>query len=256
MARISELLARRSDLSTFVVHLTRRSEQPARQNLESILRDGCVFARSAFGPAAKALADRGLHDCLACQQVVCFTETPLEHIHLLLEPITDLSRACEFEPYGIATTKRLARDTAVNPVWYTDITPKGHDWLMNSVNALITQAVDNVVTRRAGGDAAAHFKQYDVAKLAPFIEQMGSGSTTSGRAYQKEFWWEREWRHRGDYLLPIWFIVLAPAEEHEALEALMQSFWGCSRPLLDPRWGLEEIIGRLAGFSEIQIKPF
>lgn len=256
MAKISDLLARRSDLSTFVVHLTRRNEQSARMNLEGILRDGRIFARSPLGPAVRALTDRGLHDCLACQQAVCFTETPLEHLHLLLEPITDLSRACEFEPYGIATTKRLARDTAVNPVWYTDISPKGHDWLMNSVNALVTQAADRVVTRRKSGDAAAHFKQYDVAQISPFVEQMGSGVATGGRAYQKEFWWEREWRHRGDYLLPIWFIVLAPAEEHKDLEALMTALWKFSRPLLDPRWGLEEIIGRLAGFSEVQIRPF
>lgn len=36
------------------------------------------------------------------QNCVCFTETPLEHVSLLLGKIGD--RNCEFKPYGIAIT--------------------------------------------------------------------------------------------------------------------------------------------------------
>jgi hypothetical protein len=32
------------------------------------------------------------------------------------------------------------------------------------------------------------------------MEQMGTGTrAVDGRNYQKEFWWEREWRHVGDF---------------------------------------------------------
>ncbi len=247
MPTIREVLARRSDLSTFIVHLTRANAQSARQNLESILRDYRIRAATSLGSATKSLQERELIDCLDCQKVVCFTETPLEHISLLLVPITDLVRTCVFKPYGIAFTKRVAREKAINPVWYVDITP-GHDWLMVPINALIDQAADDVVTRRASGDAAAHFKTYPVAKVAPFIEQMGVGP-----GYRKEFWWEREWRHRGDFLLPPWFVVIAPEPEHEHFSALMKQEWGRGMPLVDAKWGLEEIIGRLAGFSPEQI---
>ena len=126
---------------------------------------------------------------------------------------------------------------------------------MNSVNALISESLNNVVTRRKAGDSSAHFKQYPISKIAPFIEQMGSGPSGAG-TYQKEFWWEREWRHRGDYLLPLWFIVLAPESDHEPWREWIDSELKIPYPLIDPRWGLEEIIGRLAGFSEIQIRPF
>ena len=71
----------------------------------------------------------------ASQRVVCFTETPLEHIHLLTSDID--GRQIKFEPYGIALTKPIARSSGTNPVWYVDITP-GHDWLTNPLNRFDT----------------------------------------------------------------------------------------------------------------------
>jgi hypothetical protein len=51
---------------------------------------------------------------------VCFTETPPEHLHLLLREIEDMKRDCHFGPYGIAVTKLVARRTGINPAWYID----------------------------------------------------------------------------------------------------------------------------------------
>lgn len=49
---IKELLARRSDLSTFLVHLTRDYESmSARDNLKSIVSDRVIEARNPFGSA-------------------------------------------------------------------------------------------------------------------------------------------------------------------------------------------------------------
>lgn len=248
MPAIRNLLARRSDLSTFVVHLTRDTGSGARANLEGILTSGRILAKSPFGPAIKSLANAGLSDCLSCQEVVCFTETPLEHLHLMLEEITDLKRTCVFAPYGLAFTKRIARESGVNPVWYTDITPNGRDWLMKSVNQLIDEAVNDLLDRRNRGDDAAQFRDYPIAQLAPFIEQMGTGA-----GYRKEFWWEREWRHRGDYLLPLRYLIIAPEDEHDDLKAIPS--WGVGA-FIDAGWGLEEIIGRLAGFTSLQVGSF
>jgi hypothetical protein len=93
------------------------------------------------------------------------------------------------------------------------------------------------------------------------IEQMVSGAYARGLGggYKKEFWWEREWRHLGDFDLPGKFLVLCPlnemleirdaenegVEEHDQLRARF----------IDPRWGLETIIGHLAGFDIDDLGP-
>jgi hypothetical protein len=171
-------------------------------------------------------------------------------MHLLLEEITDLKRKCTFAPYGIAFTKRIARETGVNPVWYTDITANGHEWLMNAVNHLINAAVKDLIQSRSQGDDEAHFNDYSIAQIAPYIEQMGTGPR-----YRKEFWWEREWRHRGDYPLPARFIIVAPESEHEEIAEIAGQKYTLP-VLIDPHWGLEEIIGRLAGFTPAQVGSF
>jgi hypothetical protein len=130
---IKEILRRRTDLSTFLVHLTRTSaDLSAADRLESILQSGQILAGSNFGAAVARLVQA--KQTPAGQECVCFTETPIEHIHLLLQDIDD--RQVKFEPYGIAITKRVGRMNGLNPVWYIDITP-GHNWLTTPLNHLI-----------------------------------------------------------------------------------------------------------------------
>jgi hypothetical protein len=228
---IKDLVARRSDLGTFLVHLTRDGEgETAHQRFEEILKQGMLAARSMFGHA-KLRLEQGGHK-LSSQMCVCFTETPLEHIYLLLSEIEN--RNCQFQPYGIAITKKLGRRQGINPVWYLDITP-GHSWLATNVNNILDRCLVNGV-----------FSDSDVERLVPFIEQMGTHAGPPG--YRKEFWWEREWRHRGDFQLPQRVIGLCPAAEIPYFSALAMS-GSSSMKFIDPRWGLEQIIANLAGFA-------
>lgn len=136
--RIQEILARRSDLSTFLVHLSRSfGEMSARKRLESIILGGAIEAGSPFGHAVSKLKRNDWP--LASQHCVCFTETPLEHVSLLTQEIE--GRQIKFEPYGVVITKKQARRLGVNPVWYLDMTP-GHDWLTTPLNALIDRAFE------------------------------------------------------------------------------------------------------------------
>jgi hypothetical protein len=236
---IQQLLARRSDLSTFLVHLTREYPPgiPAKNNLKSILYDKEIKAKNPYGSALSNLRylNAETEENLDSQKVVCFTETPLEHIRLLTEKIE--GRRYEFEPYGIAITKRTARLWDVNPVWYLDITP-GHDWLTVPLDRLVDAEIKNET-----------FATSDLAKLTPFIEQMGVG--TEGE-YFKEFWWEREWRHVGNFSLNTRFIVICPEQDYdEVIESLHLNM-----PFIDPSWSLEQIIGKLAGFEAKDIDPF
>ncbi len=236
IVQIRDVIARRSDLSTFLVHLTRSDAgETAKDRLISILRDGRIEARSAFGHAKKPLEKCGLDS--TSQRCVCFTETPLEYIHLLLEDILD--RTCRFGPYGIALPKRRGRLLGVNPVWYVDISTGGdHSWLANPLNELIDEAID-----RQNFDTSA------IGKLTPFIEQMGTGAT-----YRKEFWWEREWRHSGDLTLPRRVLPLCPENDFDEFERLLADIGRPGVKCIDPMWGLERIIAHLAGFGRDDVE--
>lgn len=234
--KIEKVISQRTDLGTFLVHLTRsEGHETGRDRLESIIKSGQIEARTAYGHARYKVAS--MPEAERSQRVVCFTETPLEHLHLQVEDIE--GRQYKFEPYGIAVTKRLARAAGVNPVWYVDTTP-GHDWLTNPLDSMVKAAIE-----------AGDFEDSDIAQIAPFIERMGR----KPGEYIKEFWWEREWRHRGHFQLPSRFIAICPGTESERLVALAQST-GRQAAWIDASWGLEEIIGRLAGFSGDEIGAF
>ena len=239
---IQELIARRSDLSTFLVHLTRDypSGTPAKKNLQSILNDAVIEARNPYGAALSRLKKLGAMTCenLDTQKVVCFTETPLEHVHLLTQSIR--GRKYNFDPYGIAITKHTARMNGINPVWYMDITQGLHTWLPKYLDKIIDPDIEE-----------GTFPMSNIAKLTPFIEQMGKGPK-----YFKEYWWEREWRHISNFPLPLEkLIIICP--EDDILEVK-----DVSNPIIkevsfiDPNWSLEQIIGRLAGLKKEDIDPF
>jgi len=243
--KIEDVLASRTDLSTFLVHLTKASgATSAKDILIKIIREEKLLAGSPFGIAAKSLGQEESQT----QRVVCFTETPMAHLSLLTKEIE--GRAIKFAPYGIAITRKQGRKQAVNPVWYIDITP-GHPWLTNPLNELVSKAI-------ASGD----FNTSEISKIAPFIEQMGAGPGDPGAGiprYRKEFWWEREWRHVGDFYLPNTYIVLCPVADIPGLKAVIAEFDEESRPnvsFVDPTWSLESIIGKLAGFSGSELGPF
>ena len=103
MASIEQLLHRRTDLSTFLVHLTRdNSTAAARENLLSIADQLTIEARTLLGPAAHL--EPYLAGTMATQKVVCFTETPLEHTSMMLEDIE--GRSLRFAPYRVVLPRR------------------------------------------------------------------------------------------------------------------------------------------------------
>ncbi|HUE69879.1 MAG TPA: abortive infection system antitoxin AbiGi family protein [Pirellulaceae bacterium] len=240
--KIEQLLARRTDLSTFLVHLTRAgpAETP-KQRLISILRSHTIEARSPFGPAVQRLGNA--NQPIESQKCVCFTETPLEYVYILTSPIEN--RRYRFAPYGIAISKKQGRKRGVNPVWYLDITP-GHSWLTSPLETLIDAAV-----------ATGNYAAQPISRLTPFIEQMGTRRTATGiGGYKKEFWWEREWRHQGDFSFvrhPIVRpIVICPSHDWADVKAALNEVVPRAihdPAFIDPDWSLEQIIGSLAGFT-------
>jgi hypothetical protein len=253
---IRDVLNRRSDLSTFVVHLTRDGGDgpTAAENLRSIITGHRIEARRPMGWAATQDSANAAEQS---QRVACFSETPLEQIYSLLADIAD--RQIKLAPYGLALTKLAARRLGVNPVWYVDMTPG------QTRNWAVAKAVDGL---RAAAIATGHFHTSLEAEVFPFFEQMGTWPQS-----RKEFWWEREWRHRGHFEFEPWEIALwlCPEDEIEAFRALAvaalrqrEAEWAQRKweppkhgepALIDPRWGLEQIVAHLAGHGA-DVTPF
>ncbi|VXC09844.1 abortive infection system antitoxin AbiGi family protein [Aeromicrobium sp. 9AM] len=250
--KIEDLLQRRTDLSTFLIHLTRKTKNfDARSNLLGILREHAIIARTELGMAQTYATQ--LDGTAATQRVVCFTETPLEHAWMMTREIENRQRS--FAPYGVVFTKTTCRRRSCNPVWYLDITP-GHDWLTPPINELVKMAVENSTVKKGQIDNGVLAAQ-PIFRLTPFIEQMGKPLEV-----RKEFWWEREWRHAGDFSFSPRSVVavLAPRSEHGSLEteiAALDERWKKRKvPLLDPEWGLERMIAALARIDEDDAGPW
>lgn len=251
MTSIMDLLHRRSDLSTFLVHLTRGYDgKDAKENFISIIADRTIEARSPLGMAAQH--EQYLAGSLASQKVACFSETPLEHTWMMIEDI-DL-RSVQMSSYGVVFTKTMARKQHCNPVWYIDISTRGgRDWLTVPVNELVAQAIERCTDSYGHLDAAT-LADEPILRLTPFFEQMGP--TKSSR---KEFWWEREWRHMGDFQFFASRVValLAPEAEHSELrDFVVSQNWNRVPPFLDPKWGLERMIASMSGIDDEYIGPF
>lgn len=240
---VRDMLTRRTDLSTFVVHFTRQTSRPAHLNLRSMLRDRVIRAVTAMGSAASRL-ERGTAEWRS-QRVVSFTESPLEQLHSFFVEFAE-ERRHKFRPYGLAFTKVQARQLGVLPVWYTDVT-RGTDWRVKHVWELIEEQ------KTAGTLVGSH-----IAAIAPFVETMGDG-------HRKEFWWEREWRHLGSFRFSYDQLALGlcPEERIDEFEAYMRLLAARRDDataeevrFVDPRWGLEQIIGTLAGVEPRFLSPF
>lgn len=141
-------------------------------------------------------------------------------------------RTVKLRGYGLAFTKVAARGMGINPVWYIDMTPNGRVWhLAIALNSLRDQA------EHAGLDT------HPAGELFPFIEGMGDWRGSGGKF--KEFWWEREWRHKGDLTFSVsdLALVIAPAADHSDFEAIVGD------RVIDGTWGLERIVAKLAGVA-------
>jgi hypothetical protein len=234
---IRKLVSRRTDLSTFVVHLTRQRDEQwtAPRALYRIAELCVVHAITPMGWAASQNLDEAGR---RSQRVVCFSETPLEHIDMLVAEIA--GRQIKLQPWGVVVTKMTARANGVNPVWYVDMTP-GRDW---EIAAALDRLREDAIQ--------SGFANHPAATILPFFEPMGTW-----RGTRREFWWEREWRKRGDFSFHPEDVVawIVPEEDQPAFQEYMADEWG-PRPArcIDASWSLEEIIAKLTDQSPIN--PF
>ncbi len=219
----NRLSGRRPDLSPYIVHLTRdyTADALAPENLVSILCSRCIEARNPYGIAVRHLELIGCtsDEFRRSQRVACFSETPPESLAGLLSP--GVWRRYEFRPYGVAFHRQVLLDRGANPVWYLNgFRGDGFRWRSHDVNTLIDKAAKN----SSGTPTPEIFARSEIARLTPFIEVMGSWPTGAGNSLRaKDFTFEREWRHQGDFRFAHADIatVLVPPGKDTAIRELL-----------------------------------
>lgn len=223
---IQDVKQARGDLSTFMVHLTKDIKNndgsiiPAKNNLMSILEMTTIEARN---PKGMCYNWSKLEKVRAYMNAVCFTETPIEYLKYLFA--ID-GRDVNLEPYGIVFTKNLLQEQGANPVFYINTYTNGQS-LKKAICKLINELEDKGTMD-------------NINEMLAFLDIFGK--TADGKLY--DFYWEREWRHRGNFHFYTTDVVLGLCKK-EDFPDFKGRFPGIK--FISPYMSLDEIIQQITG---------
>jgi hypothetical protein len=219
-------LSGREDVSRFMVHLTRDDREDyshggtARANLLSILREKRISAISphcTFNRSVEKLPEK-----IAKRfNTACFTETPLNQLHLLVREIP--GRKIKLSSYGICFRKEFIVEQGGQPALYIN-EYEDNTWLRECVNELYDISV-----------SAKNLKK-PLWRILPFVNSMHE---------RYDFSWEREWRVLGDLRFSSREIVclILPADQEAPLKERMAD-QGIAT--ISPGWTYEQIVSELS----------
>lgn len=213
---------KREDFSKFVVHLTRDDRKEfedgatAEENFLNIIKEERI---GAF--RAQCLHSNKIPDDLEEKfSVCCFSEVPLNQIHLLTDNIQ--GRSINLEPYGLVFRRDFILSKKAQPAIYIN-SYKENSWLRGSFDRVFDIAKNK------------DFKQGKLWRILPFINIMNE---------HYDFSWEREWRVRGDLKFKLSEIVcvILPTNDHK----LNNKFTKNGIPVISPGWTYEQIVLELS----------
>lgn len=232
----SQVIQLRNDLSPFLFHLTRTGPvtirkdifphilqdriiyQTAKYRLEQLLATGTIKALSPFGyfhykvsiPRRNGfgMTNPGSNVQRQWLKAVCFTETPLDHIQIQMQPI--FGRSLHFEPYGLAFKEDFLRSQGSSPVMYFDSSNRG-----------LISSLDNMALSQ---DASK------MKSLMPFYE--GFGRRLYGFGGNVDFRWEREWRALDDIAFTLQDVAFGICKTADIPH--FRSLVGSAFPFVDP----------------------
>lgn len=213
-----ELLNKKRDYSPFLVHLTREGVDnlgnevvSAREVLDDfILSDKKLIACNyycLFKDKVDSLDDTNKNKF----KVMCFTETPIDQIEVLLETVQ--GRNTILRPYGLVFKKEYVRQKGGNPVFY----------ITGSLSAPLWSVYDNA--------SKNNFPDVDCKVLA-LINKCDETI---------DFHWEREWRIAGnfDFALEDIYCGLCPEADIQYFESNYPIVF------IDPHWGINKILDKM-----------
>jgi hypothetical protein len=218
-------LSGREDVSRFMVHLSRDDRNDysdgnsARGNLLNILRERHIRAlspHSLFNPRIEKLPKKIRHSF----DTACFTETPLNQLHLLVRDIP--GRSIKLAPYGICFTKDFIVASGGQPAIYIN-SYEQNTWLRECVDELYEIAIVDGRLKKP------------LWRILPFINAMHE---------RYDFSWEREWRVLGglDFAQKNIVCLILPADREEPLKQRMAAEGVAT---ISPGWTYEQIVAEL-----------
>lgn len=223
-------LSERTDISKFLVHLTRDSnEYSAKENLINILNSQKIEARN-YHCLFKKLLDKENSDVQKKFCVTCYTETPLDKLKYLTQKIENRDK--EFKPYGIIFLKCGLKD-------YEEC---GMKYLANYQNPVFYAIGENRPLIRT------LFKEFE-----QYVDDYKNGKTNDFNLIgalinivndKHNFQWEREWRTVGDYefIIPDIVAVIAPSAEHNEIRDNIKYYFADAITFIDVNWNMEQIL--------------
>jgi hypothetical protein len=230
---IEDILHFRTDISPFLVHLTRDlGALTAPAALYSIIDDGCL--KCSLNPISDVRF--GIHfsevnDLTADGffSAICFTETPLNEIHSLLEIE---NRQIDLAPYGLVFLKENLANKGVSPVLYINNKNGDKDPVFVALGSLTSSHRDEAL------ELLPLFAVYGKK-----IKGVGAGRHSPGK---NEFIWEREWRYpfvKGDleFSEEDVFIGLCPHEQIDDFEGLCSNIKFVD-PTRNMKWYADKLI--------------
>lgn len=146
-------------------------------------------------------------------KVVCFTETPIDQIEVLLKRVQ--GRDTILKPYGLVFKKEYIRQKGGNPVFY------------------VTGVLSNSLWRVFNEASKSRFLGEE-NKLLALVNKCDESI---------DFHWEREWRIVGKlkFGLSDIYCGLCPEEDMAYFESKYQV------KFISPRWGINKILDKLVG---------
>jgi len=219
---IAELLDKKRDYSPLLVHLTKDDDKsgiPAKDVLDAILSDRTLKAANHFCYFSKNLNESNDDSLKDKFMVVCFTETPIDQIDLLLKEVIE-ERNFKPKPYGLVFNKKYIRQQAGNPVFYTTKEIAKPLW------SLYWPLCDKE-EKQPG----------EVCKLLALMTLYE----------EKNDWhWEREWRIVGNLVFKLSDIYCGLCSEDDI------SYFEEKYPLtfISPYWGINKILEKLVNLAK------
>lgn len=216
---IDEFLEKKRDFSPFLVHLTKDDEEfCAKDVLDTILNENTLRSYNYFflyGPNLKS-QNASLIDKF---KVVCFTETPIDQIDILLNRVS--RRNFKPDPYGLVFKKEYIREKGGNPVFY--VTKK-----------IASPLWDSLYKPHVEGKKQTSEK---ICKLLALVTVCEEGN---------DWHWEREWRIVGNLVFNPSDIYcgLCPEEDISYFENKY------SLNFISPYWGINKILDKLVNLSK------
>lgn len=222
-----DAVAGREDVSRFIVHLTRNDRADwakgggtARDNFLAILKSQSIWALRPHCVYNRKLdvIDEKIKKKF---NVACFTEIPLNQLHLLARDIP--GRSVKLEPYGFCFTKEFIVRSGGQPAIYIN----SYDGQMR-----LRECVDKLFEEAVSKDSL----ESPEWRILPFINAMHE---------KYDFSWEREWRTSTNLkfkLSDLVCVVIPSGGDDHIQEACTKA----GIAAVSPGWTYEQIVSKLA----------